>query len=207
MRRRKFILNEDQIQFIKENYLEMTPQQIGDELGLPKGIIRNRMNKLGLIVPRHIVELRIASTRFKPGDVPYTKGKKQSEYMTKEQIERTKKNRFKKNNKPHNTLEGNLVVSIRRDSKGLKYKWIKISDGCWEMLHIFNYQKKHGRIPDNMIVKFIDGDQMNCEPNNLECITKADHLRNVRSNFLELPPEVRETMGLIKKVTNEINNQ
>jgi hypothetical protein len=57
-------------------------------------------------------------TAFKKGHVPVNKGKKQTEFMTREAIERTKNTRFKKGHLPHNSIgvrDGD--IRIRHDHK------------------------------------------------------------------------------------------
>lgn len=44
----KIIFTEDEIQFIKENFKSMTNEQIADELGLKKTIVRTKAYSLGL---------------------------------------------------------------------------------------------------------------------------------------------------------------
>lgn len=68
--------------------------------------------------------------RFKKGSIPVNKGRKQEEFMSKEQIEKTKATRFKKGNAPHNTkFDG--CISIRTDKCGRKYFWIRTGLAKW----------------------------------------------------------------------------
>jgi len=138
--------------------------------------------QLGLIIPPEIIEQRKIDSRRKPGDVPVNKGKKQSDYMTPEAIEKTKATRFKKGNIPHNGLiykDGDIAIrnDTYDDGTVRQYKWIRLSMGNWQMLHVHNWIKAFGPVPEGHIVIFKDKDSMNCEPDNLMLVTREEHLR------------------------------
>lgn len=117
--------------------------------------------------------------RFEKGHVPANKGLKQEEYMDPETIERTKATRFKKGHIPHNT-KWDGAITIREDSNGHKYMWIRHGENEWEMYHRHIYKKKVGPIPDEQIVVFKNGDTLDPHPENLEAITRQEHRdRNV----------------------------
>jgi len=119
------------------------------------------------------------SYRFEKGHVPASKGKKQEEFMSPEAIERTKATRFKKGRKPHNT-KWDGAVTIREDSNGHNYMWIRHGENDWEMYNRHVYRKKIGPIPDGHIVVFKNGDTLDPRPENLEAITRQEHRdRNV----------------------------
>lgn len=125
--------------------------------------------KLGLKSPLH---QQVNSGGFKKGHVPANKGKK----MPKHVYQKAKPTMFKKGNKPANTKKKG-DISIRKDSKGRPYKYIKVSDGNWPLLHRYLWKKHHGAIPKGHIVVFKDGDSLNCTIDNLELITKAENVR------------------------------
>lgn len=71
-------------------------------------------------------------------------------------------------------------ISIRTDTKGKRYKYIRIEVDKWKQLHLFNWEQKFGTIPEGYIIAFKDGNPMNCEAgdtSNLEMTTRADLLR------------------------------
>ncbi|MEP0004552.1 MAG: HNH endonuclease signature motif containing protein [Balneola sp.] len=112
--------------------------------------------------------------RYKKGDVPMNKGMKQEEFMSAEAIEKCKETQFKKGQKPHNTkFDG--AISLRKDSKGMKYLWIRISKANWQEYHRYLWEKHNGEIPEGKIIVFKDGNQMNCSIDNLEAITRCEH--------------------------------
>jgi hypothetical protein len=113
---------------------------------------------------------------FKKGHVPANKGKK----MPKEVYEKAKRTMFKPGRKPHNTKQKG-DISIRVDKTGRSYKYIKISDGNWELLHRHLWKKQHGPIPRKHVLIFKDGDSLNCSLNNLQLITMAENMQRNRN--------------------------
>ncbi len=112
--------------------------------------------------------------RFKKGDIPYNKGMKQEDYMSPEAIEKCKETQFPKGHKPHNAkFDG--AVSLRSDSSGMQYLWIRISESNWQEYHRYLWEKHNGEIPEGKIIVFKDGNQMNCSLDNLEAITRREH--------------------------------
>ncbi len=193
--------------FIRKNYLTMPVKTMGTKINKSNVYIERRFKELGLVIPPHIIEARKKASQKKPGDVPMNKGMKQTDYMTPEAIARTAKTRFKKGNLPKNTLHDGKVT-IRKDSKGNKYKWIRLSLGKWKMLHVKIWEDEHGPLPEGTIVVFKDGNSMNCVLENLEHRTKAEHM--MANTIQRYPEDLRKVMILkgklnkkIKKITYE----
>lgn len=146
-------------------------------------------------------------THFKKGFTPVNKGKK----MSNELKDKVKHTFFKKGNMPHNSYsQESGVITIRTDKRGNDYQFIKLAHGVWEPLHRHVWQQANGAIPKDYIIIFKDFNTMNCQLQNLDCITKSDNMkRNTIQNF---PEEVKTNIILtrtlnkkIKKLTN--NNQ
>ncbi len=82
---------------------------------------------------------------------------------------------FKEGQLPPNTkFDG--YISIRKDSHGISYKYIRIAQGKFDLLHRFNWESKYGRIPEGKILRSRDGNTLNCEPDNWELIDMAINL-------------------------------
>jgi len=198
--RHKITLHE--ITFIHKNYMVMSRAEMARQLGISAVIIRNRMKLWKLIVPDEVKAEFNKIGRFKKGSVPKNKGVK----LTEEQKEKSKHTWFKKGNKPGNTKSGPLHISIRYDNRGKPYKHIKIMDGQWELLHVFNWHKEYGVIPIGYVVILKDGDSLNCKPENLKCISKAENLKRNRQAYLDLPEELRTSVRLMNKVKKSIKH-
>jgi hypothetical protein len=82
---------------------------------------------------------------------------------------------FKKGHLPENTLKDG-DITIRKDSRGVPYKYIRLSIANWEYLHIYNYEKLHGPVPKGMVLRSRDGDSLNCDPGNWEVISQYENL-------------------------------
>jgi hypothetical protein len=140
------------------------------------------------------------ATRFKSGITPINKGKKQSDFMSKDAIERTKATRFQKGLKPHNTKK-NGEISIRR-SKGRPYQYIRIAENHWRELHLVVWEKEKGPVPSGFNVQFKDKNSLNCTIENLYLINRKDQM--VDNSVQRYPQEVRTTMQALGKFKRKI---
>ncbi|WP_107039936.1 HNH endonuclease signature motif containing protein [Brumimicrobium mesophilum] len=139
-------------------------------------------------------------TRFKKGRVSNRKGVK----LTPEQFAKMKPNMFKKGHKTHNTkpigysritADGYIEVKVEQPKR-------------FELLHRFMWKVWKGPIPEDHIITFKDGNQKNCNIENLICISKADNMN--RNNINRYPTDLRDTMwqiGRLKSKIKKITNQ
>tara|TARA_R110002050_G_scaffold203556_1_gene338831 strand:- start:1595 stop:2230 length:636 start_codon:yes stop_codon:yes gene_type:complete len=196
-------LTPEQENYIKSHYLKKPVKQLATELGTTYGVIMRRLKKWGLEMPAEVIAKNRAAGRFKKGSVPFTKGKKQADYLSPEAIERTKKTRFRKGSVPHNVSPvGDGHVVTRRDSSNLYYKYIRISKGYWELYHRYLWRQHYGEIPEGQLVTFKDGDSLNVSIENLMLISKSENmLRNSLHNY---PKEIVPTLALINKLEKQL---
>lgn len=134
--------------------------------------------------------------RFEKGSTSFNKGRKQSEYMTPEAIERTKATRFKKGNKPMNYMPVGTEL-MKADG----YIWVKIKDPhVWKQKHRMVWEKFHGRkLKKGELVTFLDGDVTNFDIANLQLMTLREsaivnHKRQRSSN----PDITKARIGLAR---------
>lgn len=118
-------------------------------------------------------------TRFARNIPGWNKGKKQSDYMSPEKIEKTKATRFKKGQDPHNTVP----IGTERFSKDgyieVKIQHLKGGDANnnnFEFKHRIIYEKHFGPIPKGMIVEFMDRDKLNFDTSNLVLRSRKENL-------------------------------
>lgn len=119
-----------------------------------------------------------AASRFKKGNVSFNKGKKQSEYMTAEAIDKTAATRFKTGQKPHNTVE----VGFERITKD-GYIEVKIGDfqnsaDNFKLKHRLVWEENNGPVPEGFQVRFIDGNRRNFELSNLKLMSFEESLQS-----------------------------
>lgn len=203
--------SKQETKFIKENYLTMPIKTIANHLGRSGCGVLGRMKQLGLVIPKDIIEQRKIDSRYSSGSVPMNKGKKQSEYMSAEAIERTKLTRFKKGNLPHNVnKEGDGAISLRKETTSDRsYKYIRLSLGEWVLYHKYLWETKNGSVPESHCLWFKDGDSLNCDLSNLELITRAENInRNWHSRYpQELKNSIKKANKLKKTIKQKQNEQ
>lgn len=199
---RRFTPEEDQ--FLRENYLTIPASTLSRMLGRAKTVARQRMVVLGLVVPKEVAARFAKESQLKKGNVSFNKGRKQTEYMSPERIERTKATRFKAGQLPHNTKHDDCI-SIRPDNRGVKYKFIRLSQGNWIPLHRHVWQQANGPIPRHMKLIFRDGNTLNCDLANLELLTPAElMLRNTVHNY---PKPIAQAIQLRGALNRKINRK
>lgn len=140
-------------------------------------------------------------SKFKKGHVSHNKGKKQTDYMTKEGIERTKATRFKKGNNPSNYRP----VGSERINKG-GYIEVKVADpNKWETKNKVIYKKHFGAIPKGYKVIYADGNKLNNEPNNLMLVSNSQLLIANKNHLIFDDKDLTESGILICKVIDKVN--
>ena len=123
---------------------------------------------------------------FEKGQTPKNKGKKQSEYMTQEAIERTKATRFKPGGLPPNTKPIGYERITKDGYIEVKIKMRPSRTDCndnFKAKHILVWEQHNGPVPKGMCIRFLDGNKQNCSIDNLELVTRAEHIQITRSGY------------------------
>ena len=114
------------------------------------------------------------SGRFVKGMTPWNKGTKGIQIGGKQ-------TQFKPGHLPHNTKHDG-AISIRyykRDNR--PYKYIRTANARWEPLHRYMWKLHNGEIPKGYVIRFKDGNTLNCDINNLECISRVENMNRNRN--------------------------
>lgn len=175
---------------------------IGHQWGLSPTVIRRWQKEAGL---SKYLRRNARNNQFKPGIEVWNKGIPRDQWMDKETLRRVKKNQFQKGDKPSNTEPIGTVTIRSKSGKKESYKYIKTGKNRWELYHRHLYEEAHGPIPENHMILFRDGDQMNCTLDNLKMITRHENM--IRNSHHDFPEEVIDTVvlqGRLKKKINEI---
>ena len=138
-------------------------------------------------------EQRGLATRFKPGQVPWSKGRTG--------IRMHPATEFKRGVMPHNHLPVGSVVMAT-------IGWLKIKlaePKHWELLHLFEWQRAHGPIPKGMAVRHKDGDRQNCAVENLELVSRAEIMR--KNSLHTMPLQLQDLSRLKGVLTRTINRK
>lgn len=194
----KHIYTDEQEQFLIINVKGISLKELTKQfnkkfnLNLSESAIANRKHKLNL-------SSGIVGGQFKKGNIPFNKGKKWKDYMSKEDQLESLKTTFKKGNIPHN----HRAVGSERISKN-GYIEIKIAEpNKWQLKHRYIYEKKYGEIPKGYNLIFLDGNRQNIELNNLKLVSKAEDLIMNNNKLFNKNKEITNTGTIIAKVINE----
>jgi len=160
------------------------------------------MDKHGIKPSREILQQRQKAALFKHGQTSAMKGRKQSEWMSPEAIQRSIKYRFKKGQLPHNTKE-EYAVSLRQP---LGYIWFRRDKNKWEELHRFIYRVHHDvKLQPGDVVAFKDGNRNNLSIDNLILVSKRDLLD--KNSIHRFPPEVKATIHTLARLKRLIKQK
>jgi hypothetical protein len=193
-----------EIAYLRQNYPFHTTAEISEKLGRSKHAIYTVANKYGIKKDESFLQSKESGryvegheknvlTRFKKGMTPWNKGKKGL----------TKKNSgaFTKGNIPHNiktygskrtTKDGYTLIKVR----GIK-RWVLYHNYVWEQVH--------GRIPAGHIVSFKDGDRHNLKIDNLQLVSRYEHLQ--KNSINRYPADIKRAIKTLSKFKQIIKQQ
>lgn len=146
----------------------------------------------------HKAHRRGCNTQYKKGQIPWNKG------VSYHAGGRSCETQFKKGNTPPNTLYDG-AITVRIDSRGVPVKMIRLAPKKWEYLARYTWKQHHGEIPVGHNIIHIDGDTMNCNIENLACISRRENMR--RNSIVNYPPELRSTIHSLSKLKKVINEK
>jgi hypothetical protein len=195
---------------IRARYCDEPTINIARDLNIPINKVYGIANRMGLKKSKEYMKKNMpgmdnlikhgAAFRFKKGNISHNKGVK----MPDEIYQKVKHTMFKPGQEPHNTRP---VGSIRiQEKKGdILYQYIKVSNQHWQLLHRYNWEQVNGKIPRGMVLRFKDGNTMNCEVNNIELLTKQENM--MRNTMHQYPAEIKEVLKLKNKLNKLINGK
>lgn len=142
---------------------------------------------------------RGGATRFKKGQPSHNKGLRRPGYAPGRMAE----TQFKKGQAPHTTVP--VGTEVLRGG----YVWIKVRDDLtpsrknWLSKHQHLWEQANGPVPDGHIVRFKDNDRTNLALENLECVSRAEHV--VSRGLHTLPADVVKVHILRGHIRRQIN--
>ena len=173
---------EEELLYLREHYPDDNTTEIAKHLGRTESAVHQMAAKQGLrksaeFIAKTLCALgrqvshtqKAIANRFVKGQEPFNKGKNRTEWMSEEAHEKCLRTAFKDGNIPHNAYaDGTEIV---RDGR----VYIKVPGRRRLMLkQHYVWQQHHGKIPQDHVVKFKDGDFMNCDISNLYIMSRAD---------------------------------
>lgn len=209
----KKIWSEAENEYLKNNYPHISTAEIAKYLNRSLCSCYTHAEVLGLKKTQEFLKSDLGGRftkmramgynfRFKKGITPHNKGKKQTDYMKPEAIEKTKKTRFKKGNIPPNTKFDN-AISLR-ECDGYKVPFIRISKAKWIPLKIKILIDNFGEIPKGHVIRVKDLNQFNLVPENLECISMKENMS--KNSIVNYPTELIRTIKLKNDLLKTIKN-
>ena len=224
--------------FLNDNFNTKTNKLLAEELGLKVTAVRHKCYELGLYKMRleywNAEQIQFLKDNYKTiGDTQiaeiFNKKYSKKKGWTKKHIE--KKRRYLKLKRTSQELKairedwrkkGLYAESVRKmwQTRGSNplgtiviwkgEKFIKTKKGYFH-LRVFNYKVFVGKIKKGMLVRHKNNDQLNCFPDNLELVTREQHVRlNTYNSFSKYPEELRVIIRFnrtLKRQINKIENQ
>ena len=162
------IFSKEEIQFILDNYKGIGNQELCDRLN-EKFKTNHSFSRVKGFKSKHKLDSGLTG-RFKKGHTTFNKGLKQTDFMSDEAIERTKKTRFKKGLKSHNKKPLGSERICTKDG----YIIVKVGEpDVWEHKHRVVWEKVNGPIPKGRKIVFLDGDKNNISLDNLKIVSSG----------------------------------
>lgn len=142
--------SKEDLQFIQDNMSTMSFREIGEHIGRSFESVRYQVRKRRFFrsaEDAHAIKMRCVSVAWFPAG-----------------------------HAPHNT-RSDFEISIRKESgSDISYKHIRVALGKWVMLHVYEWEKLYGPVPNGMILRCKSDDRLNCSPDNWEPVDRARHL-------------------------------
>lgn len=173
---------EEELRYLREHYPDGNTVEIVKHLGRTERAVQQMAAKQGLRKSAEFMKKTLyacgrqvshtpkaIAARFVKGQEPFNKGKNRTEWMSEEAQEKCMRTAFKSGNIPHNAYAaGTEIVRGGR-------VYVKVAGRRKLMLkQHYVWQQHHGKIPQDHVVKFKDGDFMNCDISNLYVMSRAD---------------------------------
>lgn len=188
----------EQIKFIKEGYREMDKHELtkffNNHFGTDKGV-----NQIEAFIDNH--KIRSGRTgRFKKGHKSWNNG------LAGTGVCKPNSGCFKKGCVPGNTVpmyterlnkEGFVEIKVPVTNPYTKAKSRFMHKQVWI------WEQANGPVPENHVIRFLDGDKTNCAIENLGLFTRAESLEMTRLGFSEAPGETKSTIATLAKLTTK----
>ncbi len=183
-----------QLEFLRINWPTMQLAELTEAFNVAFG-----SNRTPEAIKRVLSRHRLRSgrcTRFLAGRKPWNTGTKG--------LTGANSKSFQPGNVPANTK----LLGHERISKGGHVE-VKVAEpnpytGAptrYKFKHLIVWEAVHGPVPPGHVLRFVDGDKSNCALENLEMLSRAEHLRLTQLGYDEAPTvEAKTTTMLIAKL-------
>lgn len=152
--------------------------------------LSQKCRKIGLVCPNN--------GRFKKGSIPANKGTKG--------LTGANKTSFAKGNVPASTRKVG-TISTRKDKNERLYMHIKVAEpNKWQMLHVYIWENRHGKIPKGYCVIFKDKNTLNVSLSNLMLVSRAELVR-LNQKYAYIDERLKETALQVIKINDAIRKK
>ena len=198
---RFWVWSEERTKRLIELYPEHTNKEIAEILGVSESSISIQAFDLRLFKSEDFHRRKREGTQFRKGNTPPNKGKKWSEYMSKEMQEKSRKTTFKKGNIPPNHRQ---VGSERITRDG--YIEVKTQEpNVFKLKHRLIWEEHNGPIPKGYNIQFRDKNPLNCSIENLYMISRS--MQMSENTIMRYPESLRTAIKRVSKIKKLINQQ
>lgn len=193
--------NQERTEKLKTLYADHTNEEIAKTIGSTPSAVGGRAFKLKLRKSKEFLFRCSSKSFFAKGHQPMNKGRKQTEYMSAKQIEKSKATQFRKGDLPKNhkpvgyqriTRDGYIEVKTREPK-------------VFELKHRLVWREHNGDIPLGCNIQFKDGNRQNVCIENLYMISRSEQLRTENSLHARYPEEIRHLIQLKGALNRQIN--
>lgn len=178
-RKRKF-WTQPEVEYLKSHFSNEPTGPIAEHLGRTLTTVYQKANALGLKKSPEYLSTPLSGrlskdhqkggvTRFKKGQAAWNKGMKGLDLGGQAGF-------FPKGHEPHNTKKDG-DVSIRKDNRGVAYRFVRIAKGVWKHEQLVRYEKANGPLLKGVMLRCKDGNQLNTDPSNWFPVTRKEHAR------------------------------
>lgn len=180
--------------YMLKNYVGVGPSGMAERLNNIYGTSYTR-NQIKTFYQNNHLNSGLTG-RFEKGIVSKHKGKKQTDYMSAEAIERSKATRFRKGNSPKNILP--VGAKVLRDDG---YIQIKIAEpNEWQLEHRFVWEQHNGKLPNNCRIIHKNGIRSDNDIDNLMLATMSESAVMTLRHFRSSNPKITETGLAVAKL-------
>ena len=200
--------NSERLDKLKKLYPNHTNEEIAQILGTTYSAVNGIAFKLRLFKSKEF-KFQCASKRFFHKTHRTVGGVKnlisprpgQTEYMSEEQLAKTKATRFKKGHIPKNHKPVGYE-RITRDG----YIEVKTAEpNVFELKHRLVWIEHNGEIPPGYNIQFKDGNRQNVSIENLYMISRSEQLKKENSLYARYPEDVQYLIKLKGALNRQIN--
>ncbi len=169
---------EEELQYLREHYPDGNTAEIAKQLGRTITAVNSAAAAYGIRKSDEFKERQMRDMicspqsiahRYAKGHKSRFKGEKWYELMPEEARKKCLRTAFKDGNIPHNAYADGTEL-VRDGRVYIKVPGIR----TLQLKHRYVWEKHNGKIPDGHIIKFKDGDFMNCDISNLYVMSRAD---------------------------------